>query len=277
MRVLVTGGAGLLGSALIRGAPEGVEVHATWRETPVAGAEAHRVDLADAAAVDALLARLRPAIVIHTAYGKHDLDRDVVRATRGVAEACRRASAGLVHLSTDVVFDGERAPYDESAAPVPISDYGRAKAEAERAVGELLPGAAIVRTSVIVRVDEENETVRHLRAGTLPPAFVDELRCAIAVDDLAAQLWEVALLPADRRGGVWNLAGPEALSRHALAVLLALRFGLDPRDVIPGLNRGFTPPRPRDLRLSTARADRELAARARPISEVLFAPAALTP
>ena len=78
MRVLVTGGAGLLGGALIRGAPEGVEVHATWRETPVEGAEAHRVDLADAAAVDALLARLRPAIVIHTAYGKHDLDRDVL-------------------------------------------------------------------------------------------------------------------------------------------------------------------------------------------------------
>ncbi len=273
MRVLVTGGAGLLGTALIRAVPAGVELHATQRERPVEGAEAHRVDLADAAAVDALLGRLRPAVVIHTAYGKHDLDRDVVRATRNVAEACARASAGLVHMSTDVVLDGEGAPYDESAAPAPISDYGRAKAEAERAVGEILPGAAIVRTSVIVQVDEENETVRHLRAGTLPPAFVDELRCVIAVDDLAAQLWELALLPADRRGGVWNLAGPEALSRHALAVLLALRFGVDPRAVVPGLNRGFTPPRPRDLRLSTARADRELATRARPISEVLFAPA----
>lgn len=277
MRALVTGGAGLLGSALIRGVPQGVDLHATRRENPVAGAEAHRVDLADAAAVDALFEHLRPAVVIHTAYGKHDFGRDVVQATRCVAEACRRASAALVHVSTDLVFDGERAPYDESAAPAPISDYGRAKVAAERIVGEILPAAAIVRTSVIVRMDEGNEAVRQLRAGTFPPAFVDELRCPIAVDDLAAQLWEIASLPADRRGGVWNLVGLEALSRYALAMLLAHRFGIDPGAIVPGLNRGFTPPRPRDLRMTTARADRELRTRARPISEALFAPVPAAP
>lgn len=270
MRALVTGGGGLLGSALIRGAPSDVELHATRRTTPVEGAEAHAVDLAEAAAVDALFDRVRPEVVIHAAYGKTDMERDVVRATRCVAEACRRTGAGLVHMSTDLVFDGERAPYDESAAPSPISDYGRAKAEAERIVRDVLPAAAIVRTSVIVRTDEENEVVRQLRAGTLPPAFVDELRCPTAVDDLAAQLWELAALPPERRAGVWHLAGPEALSRYALAVLLAHRFGIDPCVVIPGLNRGFAPPRPRDLRILTARADRELRTRARPISEALF-------
>jgi dTDP-4-dehydrorhamnose reductase len=270
MRVLVTGGGGLLGGALIRGAPSDVELHATRRSTPVEGATAHIVELSDAAAVEALLDRVRPEVVIHTAYGKTDMERDVVRATRSVAEACRRTGAALVHVSTDVVFDGEQAPYDESSAPSPISDYGRAKAEAERIVAGALPAAAIVRTSVIVRADEENEVVKLLRAGTFPPAFVDELRCPIEVDDLAAQLWEMAALPPERLGGVWHLAGPEALSRYALAVLLAHRFGIGPSVVTPGLNRAFTPPRPRDLRMGTARADRELRARARPVSEALF-------
>src|ERR1700741_323706 len=239
MRVLVTGGGGLLGGELIRAVPAGVDLHATQRQTPVHGATAHTVDLASADTVNAVFGDVRPEVVIHAAYGKHDLARDVVLATRCVASACARMGIALVHVSTDVVFDGGHAPYAESASPSPISDYGRAKAEAEEIVVREIPGAAIVRTSIIVRSGEENEIVRQLRAGTFPPAFVDELRSAIAVEDLAAQLWELALLPPERIGGVWHLAGPEAVSRYALAVLLALRHGVDPREVKPALNRDF--------------------------------------
>ncbi|HEX8682576.1 MAG TPA: hypothetical protein VF707_09710, partial [Ardenticatenaceae bacterium] len=57
-RVLVTGGAGLLGRALLRTAPGGVDLHATQRHTPAVGAEAHAVELSDGAAVAALWARL---------------------------------------------------------------------------------------------------------------------------------------------------------------------------------------------------------------------------
>jgi dTDP-4-dehydrorhamnose reductase len=272
MRILITGGGGLLGRALIAGAPAGVEVHATRRTSPVPEpAQAHEVELADDAAVDALFARVRPDVVIHTAYGKTDLERDIILATRNVADACGRSGAALVHISTDVVFDGEHAPYTESDAPSPISEYGRRKAEAERVVRQLAPAAALVRTSVIVRTDGEDAIVAQLRAGTFPPAFVDELRSAIAVDDLAAQLWEIAAMPRERMGGAWHLAGPEAVSRYTLAVLLALPHRLQGR-VKPALNRTFTPRRPRDLRLLTPRADRELRTRARPISEALFPP-----
>lgn len=274
MRVLITGGAGMLGTALVRAAPEGVEVHATQRATPVpAGARAHPVELSDGARVDALFAAVRPDGVIHTAYGKIDLARDIIGATRNVADACGRTGAALVHLSTDVVFDGEHAPYAESDPLSPINEYGRRKAEAERLVRQLAPSAAIVRTSVIVRTDGEDALIAQLRAGTFPPAFVDELRSAIAAEDLAAQLWEIAALPRERMAGVWHLAGPEAVSRYTLATLLALRHGIRTR-IVPALNRDFTPRRPRDLRLLTPRADRELRTRARPISEALLAPAA---
>jgi dTDP-4-dehydrorhamnose reductase len=273
MRILITGGAGTLGTALIRTAPDGVEVHATQRSAPVPdGARAHTVDLADDAAVDALFAAVRPDVVIHTAYGKKDLARDIILATRNVADACGRAGAALVHLSTDAVFDGEHAPYAEGDQPAPLAEYGARKAEAERMVRQIAPAAAIARTSLIVRTDGEDAAVAQLRAGTFPPAFVDELRSVIAAPDLAAQLWEVAALPRERLAGVWHLAGPEAVSRYTLAALLALRHGIRPK-VVPALNRDFTPRRPRDLRMLTTRADRELRTRARPITEALFAPA----
>ena len=273
--VLVTGVAGLLGSALIAAAPAGVEVHATERTHPSSARHRHHVDLADAESVDALFASLRPSVVIHAAVGTEDGERDIVRASRTVAEACARTGAALVHVSTDQVLDGEHAPYAEDAEPAPVLDYGRWKADAEGAVAAIVPDAAICRTSLIVRANPMDhitrDTVDTLRRGERLERFVDELRSPIAADDLAAQLWEVAALPAEARRGVWHLAGPEAVSRYTLAVLVALRFGCDASLVVPTLSRTSPHPRPRDLRLLTPRADAALRTRPRPVSQVLAA------
>ena len=274
MRILITGGGGLLGSELIRRAPAGMEVHATRRTTPVAGAESHAVDLAHAAAVEALWTRLRPDLVVHTAYTQAEGERDVWRATDSVVRACRASGAALVHVSTDALLDGESAPYAESAEPAPVHEYGRWKAKAELHVRTQVPRAAVVRTSLIVRADPPDRgsawVVDALRRGQPVRLFTDELRCPVAVEDLAAQIWEMVSLPEDRRAGVWHLAGPEALSRYALGVLVALRHGLDPSAIVPAPSAASPSPRPRDLRLLTPRADRELRARARPVSAVLF-------
>lgn len=276
MRVLITGGGGLLGGELIRQAPAGVEVHATRRTSPAEGAESHAVELADAQAVEALWMRVRPDLVIHTAYTQAQGERDVWRATESVVRACRAPGAALVYLSTDALLDGESSPYDESAEPAPVHEYGRWKARAELHVRAEMPDAAVVRTSLIVRAEPPDRNsawvVDALRRGEPVRLFTDELRCPIAVEDLAAQLWEVALLDPERRAGVWHLAGPEAVSRFALGVLIALRHGLDPSAITAALSASAPAPRPRDLRLLTPRADRELRTRPRPVSAVLFPP-----
>lgn len=273
MKVLITGGAGLLGSELIARAPAGVDLHATLRKTAVAGAEAHAVDLSDPVATAALLERLRPELVIHTAYSQAAAARDVGAATESIARACARAACELIHLSSDVVFGGEHAPYAEDDDLAPVHEYGRWKAAAERAVRERLPAAAIVRTSLIVRADPPDAAsewvLSGLRGGGPVRLYVDELRCAIAVEDLADQIWEIAQMPAQARAGVWHLAGPEALSRHAIGILVARAHGADASLIVPGRNRESALPRPRDLRLLTRRADRELKMRPRTISEVL--------
>lgn len=273
-RVLVTGGGGLLGGELIRQAPPGVEVHATRRTAPVHGAHPHPVELSDADAVAALFARVRPALVFHAAYSAAEGERDIARATENVVDACRSAGAALVCMSTDALLDGESSPFAERAEPAPVHEYGRWKARAELHVRGRMPEAAVVRTSLIVRADPPDRgsawVLDSLRRGERVRLFTDELRCPIAVEDLAAQLWELASLPADGRGGVWHLAGPEAVSRYALGVLLALRAGLDPRGIEPIPSAASPAPRPRDLRLLTPRADAALRTRARPVSAVLF-------
>lgn len=272
--ILVTGGAGLLGRTLLALAPAGATLHATQRQQLVVGAVAHTVELSDGAAVAALFEQVQPTLVIHTAFSYQGA-RDILAATRHVVEGCHATGAALIHLSTDALFDGEQAPYDESAEPAPLHDYGRWKTEAEWLVREALPQAAVVRTSLIVQftpLDRNSAWVADsLREGKPITLFVDELRCPILAEDLAQQIWEVAALSPAERAGVWHLAGPEAVSRYALGLLIAAHEGLDPRGITPALSATYPTPRPRDLRLLTTRADRALRTRARPVSVLSLA------
>lgn len=261
MRVLVTGAAGFLGRALVAAAPAAVEVVGTWRShRPAPGCDARQVDLADADATAALVRAVAPDVVLHTAYGKADLGRDVVDVTSAVADATAAAGASLVHLSSDVVFSGEDAPYAEHDPPRPVSAYGRAKAAAEAEVAVAVPDAAVVRTSLVVapgeRPDPATDFVRDaLTAGRPVDVYLDEVRMPVHRDDLVVALWRLVARPRPDRAGVWHLVGPQALSRYALgrAVADGLGGGHDLLRPVPS-PRDTDDPRPRDLRLTSARA-----------------------
>jgi dTDP-4-dehydrorhamnose reductase len=274
MRILITGGAGLLGSTLIEHAPAEAEIHATYRSIPVVAPRSSWVELSNAAAVAKLWAEVRPELVIHTAYSMEAGERDIWQATANVVAACRAHGTELVYMSTDALLDGEHGPYAEDADPEPVHEYGRWKARAELHVRREMPGAAVVRTSLVTRLaplDLRSAWVADsLRAGTPVKLFVDEMRCPIAVEDLALQMWELASLPGGERAGVWHLAGPEAVSRYTLGLIVAAYEGLDPAGITPALSASAPTPRPRDLRLLTTRADRALRTRARPIGALLL-------
>ena len=231
MRVHVTGGTGFLGRELLSLAP---------------ASSSERVEIRDTAAVMDLLARVRPEVVIHTAYRQAGPGARaiVVDGAENVARAAAAVGARLVHLSTDVVFDGRASrPYREEDTPSPCSEYGAAKAEAEERVAAAHPDALIVRTSLIVG-GPGHAPSKHELAALDPDAtfYEDELRSPVLVADLASALLELATLDV---GGPLHVAGADDLSRADLAELV--RGG--------PVRRALAPPgRPLDCRLDSSRA-----------------------
>ena len=237
MRLFVTGGAGYLGSEVCRlGVDAGHDVVATQLQAPAPFGRALTVDLREPFTVDA-------DVVIHTAYVQADPNM-IVRSTRNVADAAR--GARLIHLSTDLVFDGEHAPYAEDDEPRPVSEYGRAKLEAERFAADGL----VVRTSLLYGKPGPQEA---LAARDDVVFHEDEIRCPTHVADLAAALLELAALDVT---GVLHVAGPDAVSRLELARLLGAR---DPKGA------PMPPGRARNVALDSSRAAAVLATKIRGI------------
>ncbi len=264
MKLLVTGGAGYLGSEVCRQAvTRGFEVLATRFETPPPYGSPLRLDVRDEEAVQRVLMRHGPNIVVHTAYVQSGpaMERTIVRGSDAVAAAAHRCGARLLHLSTDLVFDGEHgAPYAEEAEPRPVSDYGAAKLEAERLVARAHPEAVLVRTSLLYGKAEPGPQER-LAFRDDVEFYTDEIRCPTLVTELAAALLELA--ERDDVSGPLHLAAPDAVSRYELARRLRAAHGLDPEAV-----RGVPSPRPgraRNVALDSSRAARLLVSRLRGI------------
>jgi dTDP-4-dehydrorhamnose reductase len=276
-RLLITGGTGYLGGELLRqAAPAGHVVAATYfnQEPPDRlGVTWLPLDVRDLLAVEDAVDQLCPEVVIHTAFRQGGPDLDAITAVGAghVARASAAVGARLIHISSDVIFDGERdGPYTEDDPPAPISDYGAAKARAEALVAAAHPGAAIVRTSLIYGfdpIDRQTQFALDVAAGRRPDRlFVDEFRCPVYVADLAAALLELAALP---YAGVLNIAGAERVSRHELGTLLARACGLDP-GAIPAARSAENPVRrPRNCALAIDRAQALLATRLRGVRQVL--------
>ena len=136
--LLVTGGGGTLGRTLVAFAPaRGWDVRATWLNAqPELTADWLQTDVRDPDAV----ARAVEGVdaVIHTAYRQSE---DAWSTNVDGSETVARAAAGrrLIHLSSDVVFDGTIGHYSEEDVPAPVNDYGRSKAEAELRVADAHP------------------------------------------------------------------------------------------------------------------------------------------
>ncbi|MEU0397259.1 sugar nucleotide-binding protein [Streptomyces sp. NPDC006208] len=254
MTALIIGGSGFLGAELIRQARTvGHATAATYHATEPHDTSRtmwYPLDLRDTERLDAVMTEVSPQLVINTSSAKADWAVTAQGPVR-LAKAAAKHGSRLVHVSSDAVFSGARIHYDETCLPDPLTPYGAAKAAAETGVLAVHLQAVVARTSLIVgngrSVHERavHELATGSRDGVL---FTDDIRCPVHVADLAAALLELASSDAF---GIHHLAGPDALSRHELGVLIARRDGLDASRLPQGTRAHSTLPGALDVRLDS--------------------------
>ena len=224
MRALIFGAGGLLGQPLSR--------ELERRGVERVGLDHAAADIADRARVTDAVRSFRPDVIFNcAAFTRVDdceeqkaLAHEVNgKAVGNLAAAARAASAVLVQVSTDYVFDGAtRLPYLEESRTSPLQVYGQSKLEGERQALEW-ERSIVVRTSWLFGAGAPNFVATIVRLLTRPaPVRVvdDQIGCPTYAPFLARAL--IALAERGARGVVhYRNDGP--VSWHGFAVEIARR------------------------------------------------------
>lgn len=246
-------------------------------------------DLDDPGAARRLAERDVPELVIHAAAWT-DVDgcarqpelakRRNADAVGELARACAAVGAGLVLVSTNEVFNGDRLDfrgYTETDAPDPPNVYGASKREGEMAAEAALDGKRlwIVRTAWLYGPPGNDFPNKIIAAADRLPldeplrVVSDEWGSPTYAPDLAEAIWNLVRHP-DAAGGLFHLVNPGTVTREgwAIRVLADCRPG---RSVAPISRTEFPRPSraPAWAVLDASAARRQAGVRLRPWDEAL--------
>ena len=268
MKILLTGKDGQIGFELQRAlAPLG---------TVVASGRAG-CDLAQEAALRALVREVRPDVIVnaaaYTAVDQAESEQALAFAVNAAAprilgEEAARLGALVLHFSTDYVFSGEQdRPYTERDTPCPRNVYGLSKYQGELALAAACPRHLILRTSWVLGAHGRNfaRTVLRLAAerdtfGVVADQYGAPTSAALLAD-LCAHLLRQHGRSGDLVFGTYHVAAGGTTTWHDYARFVlgwaraaGMTLAAGPDAVRPLATRDYPTParRPRNSRLDTS-------------------------
>ena len=213
------------------------------------------LDITDVDAVNLALDGV-DVVVNCAAYTKVDRaeqDSDAAMAVNGVgpgilADACKKTSATLIHLSTDYVFRGDATTaYAEDSGRDPVSVYGKSKAAGEEAILAAYPdGSVIIRTAWLYGEHGPSFPRTMLTAALTRDTLNvvdDQVGQPTWTKDLARQIR--AVIDSGIRSGIFHGTNAGHTSWWAFAREIFHTAGLDPERIQPTTSADFIRPAPR--------------------------------
>lgn len=246
----------------------GWELHRTLASLgPLTALDYADLDFADPQALRAKIRDLAPQIIVNAAAytnvdkaeSESNLAFAVNAAAPGVlAEEAKALGAGLIHYSTDYVFDGRKGQsYLETDAPNPLNVYGSSKLAGERAVQAVDGSYLILRTAWVYSLRGDNFVTKVLawarRHETLHVVAdqVSNPTWSRMLAEVTAQILARGSEIVREHKGLYHLAGGGYASRFEWAQHI---LELDPRrsqqtvqHVLPALTSEFSTPAQRPL------------------------------
>lgn len=264
MRTLVFGAKGQLGRDLML-------VFRSMGE--VEGHDLPEVDITDEVAVQPIVERFAPDLIINAAAftdvdGAEDRFEDAFLinevGARNIADLAAARDVPVVHYSTDYVFDGtRRKPYEPEDPIAPASVYGKSKASGETAVRKANSRHFIVRTAWLYGPGGNNFVEKILRAAAQRPRLRvvnDEIGSPTHTYDLA----EATLTLANTQAyGTYHVVNTGACSRFEYATEIVRLAGLA-TEVAPCSSAEFPAKAPRPA-YSVLSTEKYLIATGRPM------------
>ncbi len=273
MKLLLTGGTGLLGTSLTRSLPETYNTTITYVKNAPQNKKISsiKMDLSDPREIKEVLKKTKPQIIIHAAAAtdiewceKNPKEAFSINsfATEIISKEADSLKAKVIYISTDFVFDGEKGNYNEEDMPNPLNVYGKTKLMGEEAVLKYTNNL-VIRTNIYgidplpTKQSFASWVISSLRSGKEILTATDQIYNPIFADQLSGYIFE---LIGKNQAGVWNIACLDKVNRYQFASLVSVIFGLDKnlikqvklQDLINKF--GWKAKRPKDTSLDVSKA-----------------------
>jgi len=289
MRILITGGTGLLGLALVDTANADYEISATYvgdyTQSDTDRVKYVKLDIRNIEGHSRLFREFKPEAVIHTAgvgspdqaeKHKEETEKINIDGIRNIINHCEAHRSKFIYISSNGIYDGQNAPYKEEVEASPINYYGEIKLEGERLTRGCAVPHAIVRPILMYGWNHPFErpnivtfAISQLKKGAKVFAYDEVYVTPLFARNCAEAIWKII---EKGKYETFNIGGSQRASVYELVRNAAGIFGLDANLVLP-VKQGFFSElvkRPRDTSYDTEKMRKVLGVKPLSINEGLM-------